>query len=118
MGGSYFVPRSVKGESRILFIFTVKSFILTIAFGLIGVLIWIIGGKLGLSLFAGIVSVVITGGIGYAIGAITIPDSPAMGPLRKAGGENLFDILIRIITFRGKKKIYIYDYKREKGGTK
>lgn len=118
MGGSYYVPRSVKGESRILFIFTVKSFLLTIAFGMIGVLIWMIGGQMGLPMIAGIISVVISGGIGFAIGAITIPDSPAMGPLRKAGGENLFDILMRILTFRGKKKIYIYDYKREKGGVK
>lgn len=118
MGGSYYVPRSVKGESRILFIFTVKSFLLTIAFGMIGVLIWMIGGQMGLPLFAGLISVVISGGIGFAIGSITIPDSPAMGPLRKAGGENLFDILMRILTFRGKKKIYIYDYKREKGGVK
>lgn len=69
-------------------------------------------------LFGGIIAVAITAGVGYAIGAITIPDSPAMGPLRKAGGENLFDILMRLIMFRGKKKIYIYNYKREKGGAK
>lgn len=118
MGGSYYVPRSVKGESRILFIFTIKSFLLTLGFGLIGVLIWMIGGKLGLPLIVGLASVVITGGIGFALGAVTIPDSPTMGPLRKAGGENLFDILFRIVLFRKKKKIYIYNYKREKGGTK
>ena len=40
MGGTYFVPRSVKGESRILLIFSVKSFIMTLFTGLFGVLIW------------------------------------------------------------------------------
>ncbi len=118
MGGSYYVPRSVKGESRILFIFTVKSFLLTLAFGMIGVVIWMVGGQFGMPMMAGLISVVVTGGIGFAIGAVTIPDSPAMGPLRKAGGENLFDILVRLVMFRGKKRIYIYDYKREKGGVK
>ncbi len=121
MGGSYFVPRSVKGESRILFIFTIKSFILTVVFALIGVLIWnLIGKFLSISLGVGLIIVVLIAGIGYIMGAVKIPDSPVMGPLRKAGGENILDILIRIILFRGKKKIYLYNYKREKirGGTK
>ena len=125
MGGAYFVPRSVKGETRLLFIFTVKSFVLTIAFGLIGVLIWfLLGTVMNVSLVVGLVLVGITGGIGYVIGAVTIPDSPMMGPLRKAGGENISDILLRLIAFRGKRKIYLYDYKRSeikkenKGGKK
>lgn len=125
MGGAYFVPRSVKGETRILFIFTIKSFVLTIAFALIGVLIWtLLGSIINISLVAGLILVVITGAIGYVIGAVTIPDSPMMGPLRKAGGENIFDILLRLIAFKGKKKIYLYNYKREetkletKGGKK
>ena len=42
MGKSYFVPRSAKGETRILYIFTIKSFVTTVAIGLIGALIWFI----------------------------------------------------------------------------
>ena len=125
MGGAYFVPRSVKGESRILFIFTVKSFVLTLAFGSIGVLIWfLLGSFITVPLALGLVLVGITGAVGYIIGAVTIPDTPMMGPLRKAGGENISDILLRLIAFRGKKKIYLYDYKRReikaenKGGKK
>lgn len=125
MGGAYFVPRSVKGETRLLFIFTVKSFVLTIAFGLIGVLIWfLLGNFMEVSLVVGLILVGITGAVGYVIGAVTIPDSPVMGPLRKAGGENISDILLRLIAFRGKKKIYLYNYKRNeiksanKGGKK
>ena len=40
MGKSYFVPRSAKGESRILYIFTIKSFAFTVSIGLIGALVW------------------------------------------------------------------------------
>lgn len=40
MGRSYYVPRSVKGETRLLVIFTIKSFITTVVVGLIGALIW------------------------------------------------------------------------------
>ena len=125
MGGAYFVPRSVKGETRLLFIFTIKSFVLTVAFGLIGALIWfLLSNFITVSLVVGLVLVGITGAIGYVIGAVTIPDSPVMGPLRKAGGENISDILLRLLVFRGKKKIYLYNYKRgeiksqNKGGKK
>ena len=53
-------------------------------------------------------------GIGYVIGAAKIPDVPLMGPLQKAGGENVSDILLRLITFKGKKKIYMYGIDRVK----
>ena len=36
MGKSYFVPRNVKGETRLLAVFSVKSFAFTAVFGLIG----------------------------------------------------------------------------------
>ena len=114
MGGTYYVPRNVKGESRILYIFTIKSFAVTLAFGLIGVLVYFILSKLfNISIVGAIIMVAIFGGIGYALSAITIPDVPAMGPLRKAGGENIGAILLRLITFKKKKKVYLYNYKRD-----
>ena len=119
MGGSYFVPRSVKGESRILYIFTIKSFAATLAFGLVGVLIYfILSSFLAISILGAIIIIAIFAVIGYALSAITIPDAPIMGPLRKAGGENIGAMLIRLVMFKRKKKIYLYDYKREvtKGG--
>ena len=48
---------------------------------------------------------------GYAIGALKIPDSKLMGPFRKAGGEYLSEIILRAITFKRRKKIYIYNLK-------
>lgn len=113
MGRSYFVPRNVKGESRILYIFTMKSFIFTVVFGLVGLFIgYIVGSIIDISLIVKIIIIGVFGGIGYVIGAFKIPDSPAMGPLRKAGGEYLSDILFRILTFGSKKKIYVYNIDR------
>lgn len=119
MGGSYYVPRSVKGESRILYIFTIKSFAVTLAFALVGWgLAYLIGMLVNMSIVATIIVIAIFAAIGYGLSTIVIPDVPMMGPLRKAGGENIGAMLIRAFTFRGKKKIYLYNYKREvtKGG--
>lgn len=120
MGGTYFVPRSVKGESRILLIFSVKSFIATLITGLIGAGIWYLLGAAGIEIgfVPGLILVAIFGAIGFCIATLRIPDVPIMGKLRKAGGENIGDILFRLATFKPKKKIYLYNYKREviKGG--
>lgn len=112
MGKTYYVPRSVKGESRLLYIFTIKSFVTTIAFGLVGALIWYIGNKFGMGLLPGLIITVILGSLGFAFGALKIPDAPFMGKFRKAGGENLTDITFRFLTFRKKKKIYMYNLNR------
>lgn len=114
MGKSYFVPRSAKGESRILYIFTIKSFAFTVSIGLVGALIWYLMGSVfdGFPLAAGLIITGAFGGVGYIIGALKIPDSKFMGPFRKAGGEYLSDIIFRAITFRKRKKIYLYNLKR------
>ena len=120
MGSSFYVPRSVKGESRILYIFTIKSFIVTLIFGLVGAGIWFLltSFNINVELVPGLIIVGIFGGIGYALATVIIPDVPFMGPLRKAGGENIGAMILRLISFRGRKKIYLYNYKRGviKGG--
>ena len=118
MGKTYFVPRSVKGESRLLVIFSIKSFIYTAIFGLIGGGIWYIGSFFGMGLIAGLILTIIFGGLGYFIGSAKIPDSPIMGSFQKAGGEYISDILLRFITFKNRKKLYLYNYTRakDKGG--
>ncbi len=113
MGRTYPVPRSVKGESRFLYIFSVKSLLFTIGFGIVGLLIGsvfsIIGWNLGM-----IILTVIFAVVGFCVGSLTIPDSPIVGNLRKAGGEPISDILIRTLTFNKRKRIYLY----RKGGNK
>ena len=113
MGRTYPVPRSVKGESRFLYIFSVKSLLFTIGFGIVGLLIGsvfsVIGWNLGMIILTAIFAVV-----GFCVGSLTIPDSPIVGNLRKAGGEPISDILIRTLTFNKRKRIYLY----RKGGNK
>lgn len=114
MGRSYYVPRSAKGESRILYIFSIKSFVTTLICGGIGALIvFAIKSVVSLSIFTTILLIVPFAVIGYVIGALKIPDVPMMGPLQKAGGENVLDILLRLISFKGKKKIYVYGLDRK-----
>lgn len=114
MGRTYGVPRSAKGESRILYIFTIKSLAITLVFGAVG---WLITSGIemivSLSLILKIIIIGLFGGIGFVVGAANIPDNPIMGPLQKAGGEQILDILIRLVTFKGKKKIYIYGLTRD-----
>ena len=113
MGRTYGVPRSAKGESRILYIFTIKSLAITIAFGGVGFLIMSLLGDI-VGLVPKLIVTGLLGGIGYVIGAAKIPDSPMMGPLQKAGGEEILSIIIRMLTFGKKKKLYIYGLTREK----
>lgn len=119
MGRSYYVPRSAKGESRILYIFTIKSFLTTLVGGFVGVLIYFISKMfVEISTFGMIFIILPFAVVGFGIGALKIPDIPAMGRLQKAGGENVMDILIRLITFKGRKKIYLYGLNRKLNNTK
>ena len=114
MGRTYTVPRSTKGESRILVIFSIKSLATTIGFAAIGIIIYfVLKLFMEISLITMILIIAPFAGIGFIVGATKIPDTPLMGPLQKAGGENVSDILLRLITFRGKKKIYIYGINRK-----
>ena len=119
MGRSYTVPRSAKGETRILYIFSLKSLALTLIFLALGFLITFFVGKFVEIGF--VTNAIIVGSfalVGYVIGAAKIPDSPMMGPLQKAGGEEILTILLRLITFGKRKKIYVYGLTRERNDVK
>ena len=107
MGRTYTVPRSAKGESRILYIFTFKSIITTLIGAGVGLIPYVMFSAVGQGLMA-VISVGIFAVIGYLVGILTIPDSPLVGKLRKAGGEKITDIIIRVITFKKRRKIYVY----------
>lgn len=107
MGRTYGVPRSAKGESRFLYIFTMKSLFTTILFAAFGIVFYFIFALIGLPV-VGIIMVGVMGAIGFGVGTLTIPDTPLVGNLRKAGGEKVSEIIIRTITFKKRKKIYVY----------
>ena len=106
---SYMIPRDTKGEGKILMVFSKKSFLWTLGCATVAlVTIYPIFAILGLSL-VGMIGVGIFGLIGFGIGTLKMPNSNNFEILRKTGGEDLDEILKRLIKFkRGGKKIYLY----------
>ena len=106
--GTYNVPRNVKGEGRILFIFSSKSLITTCIGGGVGLIFYFIFKLLNLTI-VGIVITLIFALIGYSIGMFKIPDTNGLEITRKTGGENIDDVIKRYIKFKqNKKKLYVY----------
>lgn len=113
--GPYNIPRNVKDEGRILFIFTGKSMIYTTVGAIIGTIFYLLFSALKMN-FIGVILVVLFAVIGFAIGTLKMPDIGAFAFTKKVGGENLDDIIVRAIKFKmNKNKIYVYE---EEEGTK
>lgn len=111
--GTYYIPRNVKGETRLLYIFTIKSLITTAIGGFIGFLIFLLISSLGFKL-QGIIVAAICALIGFGIGAIKIPNQGGPKIIKKVGGEELSDLIIRYIKFMKNKKVYLYTQTKEK----
>lgn len=111
--GTYNLPRNVKGEGRILFIFSVKGLITTCIGGTVGLLFFKIFDSLNLRM-VGIIITLICAAIGYAIGMLQVPNTNGMEITRKTGGENIDDVIIRYIKFKSNKKKYYVYTKEEK----
>jgi len=106
--GTYNLPRNVKGEGRILFIFSTKGLITTCIGGAVGLVFLLIFDSLNLKT-VGIVLTLICAAIGYAIGMLKVPNTNGMEITRKTGGENIDDVIMRYIKFKtNKKKYYVY----------
>ena len=107
--GTYNLPRSVKGEGRILFIFTGKSMIYTVVGGVIGLLLLYLPlSAFGLKMI-GFIAIALFALIGFIIGTLKVPNTDKFEFARKTGGENIDDIIKRAIKFKTRgKKIYIY----------
>ena len=106
--GTYNLPRDVKGEGRILFIFSTKSLMTTCIGGAVGLIFYFIFKLIGLTI-VGIIITLIFALIGYTIGMFKIPDTNGLEITRKAGGENIDDVIKRYIKFKkNNKKLYVY----------
>ena len=106
--GPYNLPRNVKGEGRILFIFSVKALVYT-AIGVgAGLIFYLIFSYMNLSA-VGLLITGIFGLIGFIIGTFKMPDSTAFEITKKTGGENIDDVIIRFVKFKMQKnKVYLY----------
>lgn len=106
--GTYNLPRSVKGEGRILFIFSTKSLITTAVAGGFGLIFYVLFKMLGLTL-VGIVITLICAAIGYSIGMFKVPETNGLEITRKTGGENIDEVIKRYVKFKkNSKKLYVY----------
>ena len=112
--GTYNVPRNVKGEGRILFIFTPKSLVYTVIGAGVGILFYIIFSMLKLKI-VGVIFVLLFALIGFSIGTLKVPSIGILKSTKVVAGENIDDVIKRAIAFKRKaNKIYIYDDKEVK----
>lgn len=112
--GTYYIPRDVKGEGKILYVFSTKALIYTAAFAAVGLIFYFLFGLIGMKV-VGIVITAILGLIGFVIGTFKIPESPNWEITRKNGGQKIDDVIIRAIKFKMKKnKIYVYEREENK----
>lgn len=107
--GPYYIPRNVKDEGRILFIFTGKSMIYTAVGAGIGVIFNLILSAFGIKLI-GMILIAIFGLIGFCIGTFKMPNIGSFAFTKKVGGEPIDEIILRAIKFKkSNNKIYVYD---------
>lgn len=111
--GTYYIPRNYRGETRILYIFTVKSLISTVIGAMVGLLFFGLFSMLGIKI-VGIILLAFFALIGYAIGAFKIPTIAGIPVTKKIGGEPVSEIIMRYMKFKKSRKMYIYTTKEEK----
>lgn len=106
---SYMIPRDTKGEGKILMIFSKKSFIWTIATAFVGLITIYPICCLFKASFIGMIGILLFGFIGFLISSLKMPNSQNFEILRKTGGEDIDEILIRLLKFKkGGKRVYLY----------
>ena len=112
--GTYNVPRNVKGEGRILFIFSAKALVYTAIGGACGLPLYLIFSLLSMNV-VGIICIALLGLVGFIIGTFKVPDSTNFNITQKTGGENIDDVIRRGIKFKMQKnKIYVYENEVDK----
>lgn len=106
---AYQIPRNVRGEGRILFIFSTKALITTGIGAGVGAIIWWITGMMGIGT-VGLIIMLVLAVLGFGIGTLKVPNTTAFEVTRKTAGENIDDVILRWIKFKfkNKRKIYVY----------
>lgn len=104
--GTYYIPRNLRGETRILYIFTVKSLITTAVGALIGAIFYLLIGMMLGKQAVGLIILAIFAVLGWVYGAVKIPTLSGIAITKKIGGESLDEIITRYIKFKMNKKLY------------
>ena len=106
--GMYEIPRNVKGEGRILMIFSLKSLLWSAGGAAFGFIFYLLFKIVGLSTI-GLIVLGIFALIGFLIGTCKMPAIETIKMTRQTEGEYLDEIIKRAIKFKFKKnRIYVY----------
>ena len=112
---TYNIPRNVKGEGRILYVFSTKALIYTFIGIAIGFIFYLVFNALKLQT-VGIIILAIFGLIGFVIATFKVPDTTAF---EKTGGENIDDVIRRAFKFKMEhNKVYLYTIEPKNEKTK
>ena len=107
--GTYNLPRDVKGEGRILFIFSAKALVYTAIGGACGLPFYLIFSLFSMNV-VGLIIIAVLGLVGFIIGTFKMPESTNFKITQKTGGENIDDVIKRGIKFKMQKnRIYVYE---------
>lgn len=104
--GTYYIPRNLRGESRILYIFTVKSLLTTGVGAMIGAVFFLIIGLILGEKTVGLIVLAVFALLGWIYGAVKIPTVAGIAFTKNIGGESLDEIINRYIKFKVNKKVY------------
>lgn len=114
--GTYNIPRNVKGEGKILFVFSTKSMIYSVIGAVLGLPFYFIFSFANMNL-VGIIIMAFIALIGFIIGTFKFPEIGAFKFTKAVGGENIDDIIKRAIKFKKNgNRIYLYTKEEEKNG--
>ena len=106
---SYNIPRNVKGEGRLLYIFSYKAVIYVGVGILVGLIFHFILSLFGLDII-GYIVIAIFGFIGYGIATFKLPNVSFLKGAKLAAGEQIDEVIKRGIKFKmNKNKYYIYE---------
>lgn len=104
---THYIPKNLKGETRILLIFSVKSLITTAIFAGIGGMLYFIFNALKMTA-VGVILLIILSLIGYGVGTIKIPRITGLNFTKNIEGDSIDEIVVRFIKFRMNRKVYSY----------
>ena len=115
--GSYYIPSNkLKGESRILYIFTGKSLIYTAVGGMLGAIFYLIFNAIGMST-VGIIIMAAFALIGFSIATFKIPNVGNTKISNNVGGDNIDETIKNYFMFARNKKVYSYALPRKEKKT-
>lgn len=111
---TYIIPREATNENRFLFftpqaaIFSLIGFCIGLCFVFIFNFIADVS-KNQIITYIGWGVCLLIAGIGYILGTFNVPETTAFDICKKTGGEPVYVVIKRALTFNKRKKIYIYE---------